>query len=238
MPAPSEPPTRRSAPEKAVARRTRVWDLPTRIFHWTLATAVIAQVATGLAGVMEWHFRIGYLLLALLLFRLVWGFVGGHWSRFRSFAYGPGSLTGYLRGRAHPDHLVGHTPLGALSVFALLGLLVLQVATGLVADDEISTTGPLSRFVSSAVSGAATQWHAVPGKWLLIALIALHVLAVLFHVLVKRHRLVRPMLDGDKLLEDRTDAAASRDDAALRLLALAVFAACAAFATWIATLRS
>lgn len=238
MPATSEPPTRRAAPTTAVARRTRIWDLPTRIFHWTLAAAVIAQVSTGLAGAMEWHFRIGYLLLALLLFRLVWGFMGGHWSRFRSFLYAPRSLADYLRGRARPDHLVGHTPLGALSVFALLGLLMVQVATGLVADDEISTTGPLSRFVSGAVASAATQWHAVPGKWLLIALIVLHVLAVLFHVIVKRHRLVRPMIDGDKQLEDGAAVPPSRDDAASRLSAMAVFAACAAFATWIATLRS
>ena len=89
-------------------------------------------------------------MLALLLFRLVWGFVGGRWSRFAAFIYSPGSVMNYLRGRAHPDHLIGHTPLGALSVFALLAILALQVATGLVADDEIAASGPLTRFVSSA----------------------------------------------------------------------------------------
>ncbi len=80
---------------------------------------------------MEWHFRLGYAVLALLLFRLLWGFVGGRWSRFAAFVYGPRSVVAYLRGRAHPDHLIGHTPLGALSVFAVLAILAFQVATGL-----------------------------------------------------------------------------------------------------------
>src|SRR5262245_58939509 len=100
--------------------RVRVWDLPTRIFHWALALAVVGQLITGLSGQLEWHFRIGYLVLALLLFRLVWGLVGGHWSRFGSFMHSPGALRDYLRGQARPDHEVGHSPLGALSVFAML----------------------------------------------------------------------------------------------------------------------
>lgn len=133
------------------ATRTRVWDLPTRLFHWALAAAVIGLIATGLGGVMEWHFRLGYAVLALLLFRLVWGFVGGRWSRFTAFVYAPGSVLAYLRGRAHPDHLIGHTPLGALSVFAVLAILALQVATGLVADDGSRPRGR-SRASSRAIS--------------------------------------------------------------------------------------
>ena len=139
--------------------RKRIWDLPTRVFHWTLSVAVIGLIATGLGGVMEWHFRLGYTVLALLLFRLLWGFVGGRWSRFASFFYGPGSVVAYLRGRAHPDHVIGHTPLGALSVFAVLTVLAVQVGTGLMADDEISAAGPLTRFVSGDVVSLATGWH-------------------------------------------------------------------------------
>lgn len=229
--------THRAGLEVAPSQHTRIWDLPTRVFHWLLAAAVTAQIATGLGGAMEWHFRIGYALLALLLFRGVWGFVGGRWSRFASFLYSPGSVVDYLRGRAHPDHLIGHSPLGALSVFALLGLLAIQVATGLVADDEIAASGPLARFASSGIVAAATHWHAVQGKWIVIALVSLHLLAVLFYVLVRRQRLVRPMITGDKRLVDGAAAAPSRDDAASRLLAMAVFAACAALATWIASLR-
>jgi len=228
--------TRSAGLDGASDGTTRIWDLPTRVFHWLLAAGVIAQIATGLGGAMEWHFRIGYALVALLLFRAVWGFVGGRWSRFAAFVYSPHALAEYLRGRAPDAHRIGHSPLGALSVFALLLLLAVQVATGLVSDDEISTSGPLARFVSGGLVGAATHWHAVAGKWIVIALVSLHVLAVLFYVLVRRQRLVRPMITGDKLLVDaRTEP--SRDDAASRLLAMAVFAACAAFASWIASLR-
>lgn len=219
--------------------RTRVWDLPTRLFHWALAVAVIGLIGTGLNGIMEWHFRLGYTVLALLLFRLLWGFVGGRWSRFASFFYGPGSVVAYLHGRAHPDHLIGHTPLGALSVFAVLAILALQVATGLMADDEISASGPLTRFVSGEVVSLATGWHKAQGKWIVIALASLHVLAVLFYVLVKRHRLVRPMVTGDKQVSSANgNVAASRDDAASRWLALVLFALCAGVAYWVASLRA
>ena len=122
-------------------RRLRVWDLPTRIFHWTLALTLVASVVTAKIGgnAMVWHMRLGLVALALLLFRVAWGFVGGHWSRFASFLYPPRSVLAYLRGDSGPGGRfdVGHSPLGALSVFALLALLIAQVATGLVADDEI-----------------------------------------------------------------------------------------------------
>ena len=217
---------------------TRVWDLPTRLFHWALAVAVIGLIGTGLGGVMEWHFRLGYTVLALLLFRLFWGFLGGRWSRFAAFFYAPGSIVAYLRGRAHPNHLIGHTPLGALSVFAVLAILTVLVATGLMADDEISASGPLTRFVSGEIVSFATRWHTVQGKWTVIALASLHVLAVLFYVLVKRHRLVRPMLSGDKLVSGASgNVAESRDDAASRWLALVLFALCAGVAYWVASLR-
>lgn len=217
--------------------RTRVWDLPTRLFHWALALAVTGMIGTGLGGVMEWHFRIGYVVLSLLLFRLLWGFVGGRWSRFGAFIYSPGSFMSYLRGRSHPDHLVGHTPLGAMSVFAVLALLALQVATGLTADDEISASGPLTRFVSGEMVSLATRWHSTVGKWTVIALVSLHVLAVLFYVLVRRHRLVRPMVTGDKLLAAGSSVTPSRDDAVSRLLALVLFALCAGLAWWVSSLR-
>ena len=232
-----EPTTRHAGLDDASAPRTRVWDLPTRLFHWLLAAAVIGMILTGQAGIMEWHFRLGYTVLSLLLFRLAWGFMGGRWSRFSAFVYAPRSVVAYLRGRSHPDHLIGHTPLGALSVFGVLAILLVQVCTGLVADDEIASAGPLTRFVPGAVVSAATGWHKAEGKWLVIGLVGLHVLAVLFYVGIKRHRLVRPMISGDKLVAQGS-AAPSRDDAASRLLALVVFVLCAAFAAWIASLRA
>lgn len=232
-----EPTTHRATLGDELARPARIWDLPTRMFHWALAVAVLGLLITGFSGFMEWHFRIGYTVLALLLFRIVWGFIGGRWSRFVSFMFSPRWLLAHLRGRAHPDHLIGHSPLGALSVFALLGFLVAQVCTGLVSDDEVSASGPLTRFVSNATVSAASHWHTQIGKWTLVALVSLHLLAILFYTLVKRQRLVGPMVSGDKLVAGPR-VAESRDDMATRLSALLVFAVCAAFATWIASLRA
>jgi cytochrome b len=237
MTASFEPSTPRAGPHGAGATGTRIWDLPTRLFHWVLSLNRIGQVATGFGELMEWHFRLGYCALSLLLFRLFWGFVGGNWSRFSSFVYGPRTLVAYLKGRAHPDHLIGHSPLGALSVFAMLGILVIQVSTGLVADDEISASGPLTRFVPGAVVSAATHWHAGPGKWVVTALVSLHVLAVIFFVTVRRQRLVHAMITGDKRIA-AANIAAGRDNAGSRLLALVLFAPCAIFAAWIASLRA
>lgn len=216
--------------------RVRVWDLPTRVFHWLLVAAVTGLVITGNVGgqAMVWHSRLGYAVLALLLFRLVWGFVGGHWSRFSSFLYAPSSVVAYLRGRAHPDHLIGHSPLGAGAVFAMLLVLLAQVGTGLVSDDEISFTGPLNRFVSTSKGLAATWYHKQIGQWLVIGLVVLHIAAILYYLLRKRENLVRPMLAGDKELA--APATASRDDTVTRVAALVVLALAAGAVTWVVRL--
>jgi cytochrome b len=188
-------------------------------------------VATGYAGAMEWHARIGYTVLTLLLFRIVWGFVGGYWSRFPAFVYSPGSVIAYLRGKSHPDHLVGHNPLGAGSVFAMLLVLLAQVGTGLVADDEIAFTGPLNRFVSSSKGLAATWYHKQVGQWLLIGLVVLHVAAILYYLWKKKDNLIRPMISGDKPVSHVTRS--SRDDWVTRVAALVLLGLCAALVTWV-----
>lgn len=227
-----------SADAAAPLAPVRVWDLPTRVFHWTLMLAVVGLVITGNVGggAMVWHFRLGYLVLALLIFRIVWGFAGGRWSRFASFVRGPGVILRYLRGQSAPHemHHVGHNPLGALSVLALLALLLLQVACGLVADDEIANVGPLNRFVSSDLAQAATAWHEGPGKLLLIVLVLTHVGAIVFYRVRKRMDLVGPMLRGDKALPAQTPP--SRDDARTRVAAAVLLAACAGLAAGIAAL--
>jgi len=207
--------------------RVRVWDLPTRIFHWTLMVCVIASVVTGQIGgaAMDWHFRLGYVVLTLLLFRLGWGLVGGHWSRFSSFLYAPSTLLRYLRGQGGPELSTGHNPLGAGSVFALLFFLLAQVATGLISDDEIATSGPLTSLVPGAWVSQATWYHHSVGKLVLIVLVALHVAAILFYLWRKRVNLVRPMLLGDKETEQLLPS--SRDDARARLLAAVLLAICA-----------
>ncbi|MBX3621535.1 MAG: cytochrome b/b6 domain-containing protein [Rhizobacter sp.] len=219
-------------------RRIRVWDLPTRLFHWLLAGCVIASVVSAKVGgnAMVWHFRLGYAILALLAFRVLWGLMGGHWSRFARFVYSPATLLRYLRGQARADEFldVGHTPTGALSVFALLGVLAVQVVTGLVADDEIANTGPLIKYVSSATSSLATGWHKHYGQWLVIGLAVLHVAAVVFYLMKKRQNLVTPMLSGDKHLPEGTPA--STDSAGSRGLAAVLLAACAAGVAWLVSL--
>ena len=216
----------------------RVWDLPTRVFHWLLATLVIASVVSAKIGgnAMPWHFRFGYAIFTLLLFRAVWGLVGGRWSRFASFVYAPATTLRYLRGRSRVDefHDVGHSPLGALSVIALLALLGAQIATGLFADDEISNTGPLIKFVSGATSAALTSWHKTYGQRLIIGLCVLHVAAVVFYLVRRKNNLVRPMWTGNKLLPP--DVPAARDQPGSRVIALAVAAACAALVAWLVNL--
>ena len=216
----------------------RVWDLPTRVFHWTLASCVVFSVITAKIGgnALAWHFRSGYLVFTLLAFRILWGLIGGRWSRFASFVYAPATLLRYLRGasRAEDHHEVGHSPLGALSVFALLAILAAQVGTGLFADDEIATTGPLIKFVSGSTSLALTHWHKTWGQWLIITLVLLHVIAVTVYLVHKKRNLIRPMLVGDKLLPATVPAAA--DSAATRLLALVLAALCAVGVGWLISL--
>ena len=206
----------------------RVWDLPTRLFHWVLVCCVVGLIITGNIGgnAMVWHGRLGYAVLTLLLFRLAWGLAGGHWSRFSSFIYAPSSILAYLRGQGRPEHSVGHSPLGALSVFALLLVLLLQVSSGLFADDEIAFTGPLAGLVSGDWVSEATRYHKNVGKFILIALVVLHLAAIAFYKLVKKQSLVAPMVGGDKVVSSPVPA--SQDNTRTRLLALVLLLLCAA----------
>ena len=213
----------------------RVWDLPTRLFHWSLVACVIGVLATAWApgSWIEWHARLGYAVLALLAFRLLWGLVGGRWSRFAALLHAPARVVDYLRGRARPDHLVGHNPLGAASVLAMLAALLVQVGTGLVSDDEIAFQGPLNRLVDTEAGLAATAYHADVGQWLLVGLIGLHIAAVLFYQWRRKQDLVGPMLRGDKVLA--FPAPSSRDDIASRLAGLGLFTVCAGAVWWLVT---
>ena len=208
----------------------RIWDLPTRLFHWLLALCVVALIVTAKIGgnAMEWHLRLGHAVLALLAFRLVWGVAGGHWSRFAVFVPRPAQLAAYLRGGLAT---VGHNPLGALSVLAMLAVLIVQVLSGLASDDEIAFAGPLTRWVSGETVAWATQWHKGWGQWLVIGLIALHLCAIAYYTLVRRQRLVASMLHGHQAAPAHTPF--SRDQVPQRLLALVVFALCAVAAWWL-----
>lgn len=176
------------------ASRIRLWDLPLRLFHWSLVATVLGAISTGLigGGWMVWHGRLGLAVVGLLAFRLVWGFVGSTHARFAAFFPTPGKIAAYLRGQWQG---VGHNPLGALSVFALLGLLAFQAASGLLANDDIAFNGPLYPLIDKALSDAATGWHRLAVNALYL-LLALHVAAIAFHARIKRQNLIRPMITG------------------------------------------
>jgi len=205
----------------------RIWDLPTRLFHWALAALVITSVATAQLGgnAMDWHVRSGYAILALVLFRILWGFAGPRYARFTSFVADPRTALRYARDifTASDRRHAGHNPLGSFSILAMLGSLALQAVTGLFATDDIVTEGPLARFVSDHTSHLLTRIHN-SNEVLLYVLIVLHLCAIAFFVLVKRENLLRPMVTGDKLGHH---VPPSDDSAAMRLRGL-VFAALAA----------
>ncbi|MGM0517728.1 MAG: cytochrome b/b6 domain-containing protein [Pseudomonadota bacterium] len=183
--------------DKSSIRRIRVWDLPIRVFHWVLVLLIVALYLTGevFDRYLDWHMYLGVTVGGLVIFRLLWGLWGSETARFGQFVPSPRRLWHYLR-RGDRDGLrLGHNPLGALSVIALLVLLAAQVGTGLFADDDSFTEGPFNSLVSGDTADWLTAWH-TQLFYVLLGFIALHVLAVLFHVLIKRHDLLRAMITG------------------------------------------
>ncbi|MCG6897773.1 MAG: cytochrome b/b6 domain-containing protein [Thiocapsa sp.] len=208
-------------------RRVLVWDLPTRLFHWILALLVVAAFVTGLqgGGLMEWHGRIGLLILGLLAFRLAWGVLGSSYARFGQFVRGPSAVVAYLRGRWHG---LGHSPLAALSVLALLATLLLQALTGLVANDDIAFTGPLYELVSAAASDRLSGLHR-QNAWLIGTLVGLHLCAILVYTFLRKDDLIRPMIHGYRNAPSETATSATGGGWLAFLVALSVAVA----AVWI-----
>lgn len=211
----------------------RVWDLPLRLFHWLLVATVTAAVLTGQIGgnLMLWHGRLGILITGLIAFRLAWGLVGSTHSRFASFVRGPAAIIAYLRGGWHG---LGHNPLGALSVLGLLTVLGLQAAGGLFANDDIAFQGPLYGLVSKDTSDWMTGLHR-KGFWLVLALVVLHIAAIVFYTRVKGEKLVGAMLTGQQEVGDHQPAEAPTGGGALALvfaLAVGIAGALAASGAW------
>jgi cytochrome b len=179
--------------------RIRVWDLPTRIFHWALVALVVFSFTTGKIGGswLEWHMKSGYTILTLLLVRVAWGFVGSDTARFSHFIRGPRAAFAYARetfASRHP-HGIGHNPLGGWMVLFMLALLLTQATTGLFVDDEISTQGPLAGKVSNALVARMSAIHYY-NHWALLAAAALHVMAIAYYRLGLETDLVGPMVSG------------------------------------------
>ena len=172
--------------------RVEIWDLPIRLFHWTLAALIGFSWWSAKNDHQDWHIWSGFGILTLLIFRLLWGLVGSSTARFSSFVRGPTSVFNYLRGNWRG---IGHTPLGALSILALLGAIGVQVGLGLFSSDEDGLyAGPLVNFVSIDRSEKLADLHKDFFN-VLLALVVLHIAAILFYRLRGKH-LVKPMITG------------------------------------------
>jgi cytochrome b len=214
-----------SDPGAGSGTAVRIWDLPTRLFHWTLVLLIVLLYASGEYDLldMRWHFWAGYAALALVLFRVLWGFAGSQTSRFSDFVRGPSAVFAYVRGLRSGAHAgIGHNPLGGWSVLALLLSVLVQTVSGLFASDDLDNDGPFA----ASVSTYAVKWMTRVHNWnqnVLLALIGLHVGAVLVYLLVRHDNLIAPMLSGRRRVAHAP---------ALRFasvwLALALFVLCAA----------
>ncbi|MFA5494456.1 MAG: cytochrome b/b6 domain-containing protein [Porticoccaceae bacterium] len=208
--------------------KVKIWDLPVRIFHWSLIALLGFSWYSAEIRAMDWHRYSGYGILGLLAFRLCWGLWGSHTARFSTFVKGPATVSAYLRGHlARPSTVVGHNPLGGWSVLALLLVLTLQVSSGLFAVDvDGLESGPLSYLVSFDAGRALADIHEVSFN-VLLALVAVHVLAILWYECVRRERLVLPMVHGHKQIAGeapaKLSAGAGRVVATVALSALLVY---------------
>jgi cytochrome b len=205
-----------------VSTPVRVWDLPTRLFHWALAICVVLGIVFVKIGgnAIQWHAYCGYTALALILFRVIWGFVGSWHARFANFIPSPSKLIAFLRGQV--DGGLGHNPLGALSVIALLIIVLIQALTGLFTDDDIFFQGPFARYVSNSTVALLTSIHRF-NQYLIFALVGLHIAAISYYYFVKRENLVGPMVTGDKLTSIVPKSRERIDSSRQRMLALAIF---------------
>jgi cytochrome b len=177
-----------------------IWDLPLRLFHWLLVACIaVSWYTVEVSGDMRLHMLSGYAILTLVLFRIAWAFAGPPHARWRGMLYRPSEISQYAKRilKREPSGYAGHSPLGALSVLAMLLVVSLQAATGLFATDGDFYAGPLNAYIPSRTASAVTEVHEVNFN-LLLALIALHVAAILFYLLFKRENLITAMITGRK----------------------------------------
>ena len=182
-------------------RTVRVWDLPVRVFHWVLVALILTSWVTSEIGgnAMTYHMWSGYAILTLVVSRIVWGFIGSEHARFGAILHGPRAMIDYASSvfGSGSRHYLGHNPIGGISVLLMLASVLLQASTGLFANDEIATEGPLAHLVSGATSSLATTIHRY-NFYVLTALIAIHIAAALFYLFVKRENLIGAMFTGRK----------------------------------------
>jgi cytochrome b len=208
---------------------TPVWDWPVRVGHWVIVSLVATVLATGLTGgesVMVWHMRTGETLLALVLFRILWGFAGSRNARFATFVRGPRAALRYLRSFRLPSReaYATHNPLGGWMVIALLVALLVQCCLGLFANDEVLVEGPLAKFVTQDMSDALSALHR-RGWWVVAGLASVHIVAALWYFVALDDNLIYSMVSGTKKLPAAVaDASAASASTARALLLLALCA--------------
>lgn len=200
-------PTREPADDKEQTLSVKVWDVYLRLFHWLLVIGVATSLISVQLDAMQVHITAGIFITALLTFRLIWGVIGSSTAQFHRFVRGPRAVVAsvFPQRFAHKTDAstgisrqhAGHSPLGALSVIAMLAILTAQVGTGLFADDEIFSSGPLARYVSIDFSALATSLHGMNAK-ILFALICVHIGAIVFYKFIKKNNLTLAMLTGRK----------------------------------------
>ena len=210
--------------------RVKVLDLPVRVFHWVLAALVCFSWWSGTQGgditLMTYHQWSGYAILTLLLFRIAWGFVGSTHARFSDFLYGPRAIYQFIKTlpRREPTRFAGYNPLGGLSVLLIFVCIALQIGTGLFANDDIVTEGPLYKWVSKGTSDLLTTLHSY-NFYVILALVSIHIAAVLFHLVYKSENLLASIFTGNKLLpQDAASAEAYDSRLGLALLVIGVAA--------------
>jgi cytochrome b len=209
--------------------RVVVWDLPTRIFHWLLATAFLVEWLTqDDARYLDFHVFCGYLIGGLIAFRLIWGFVGTRWARFRSFAFGPFAALRYLRDllRRRQAHFVGHNPAGSWAIFILLTLGTLAVLSGVAALGGEKQQGPLQGLLTFAQGDAMREMHSVLA-WTMLVVVAVHILGVVVSSLSDRENLPVAMIRGRKRAVESEQSVSLAGNAAIAMLVVL-----AGFAAW------
>jgi cytochrome b len=202
-------PNQNSSDENSVAKKTvKIWDLPVRVFHWSLVILFIAAYVTNYLGpsYFNYHLWCGYAVIVLVSFRIIWGVIGTYHARFVNFLRDPFSTARYAFNflRKKDEHHLGHNPLGAVMVIILLAAILVQAITGLFTNDEIFNLGPLYAYVSDELSLELTSLHRQLFYWILGA-IGLHIAAVLFHVFFKRDNIIKAMFTGTKDVHDAKD---------------------------------
>lgn len=209
-------------------KTVEAWDLPTRLFHWILAVLILCAYLSYEYGdvQMKWHMWNGYAILTLCLYRVLWGILGSSTARFGDFVRGPRRIWGYVLSlrNGQEERYLGHNPLGACMVLALLLLILGQGSLGLFTSDDIFVDGPLVFLASSDWVSFAGSLHRI-GFWVIVGFVSLHILAALFYVFVKRENLVRAMVNGRKPVKQAPSAAQLQKAPLHRALFLLLFSA-------------